>query len=113
MYLLTVLHAGGKFDKDTYKVSGGLTEELGFFVNALSKHLKMTIYREGKFIIKNLNVEFLTPLEIIGDSPRKTGTTIEFLADDTIFWSYKNEFSILAKDLEVAYLNSFISITFR
>ena len=111
--VLTVLHAGGKFDKDTYKVSGGLHGVGVSVVNALSKHLKMTIYREGKIHYQEFKCGIPQgPLEIIGDSPRKTGTTIEFLADDSIFEVTKYEFSVLAKRFrEVAYLNSFISIT--
>ena len=111
--VLTVLHAGGKFDKDTYKVSGGLHGVGVSVVNALSKHLKMTIYREGKIHYQEFKCGIPQgPLEVIGDSPRKTGTTIEFLSDDSIFEVSKYEFSILAKRFkEVAYLNSFISIT--
>jgi DNA gyrase subunit B len=111
--VLTVLHAGGKFDKDTYKVSGGLHGVGVSVVNALSKHLKMTIYREGKIHYQEFKCGIPQgKLEIIGDSPRKTGTTIEFLADDSIFEVSKYEFTVLAKRFkEVAYLNSFISIT--
>ena len=111
--VLTVLHAGGKFDKDTYKVSGGLHGVGISVVNALSKHLKMTIYREGKIHYQEFKCGIPQGvLEVIGDSPRKTGTTIEFLADDSIFEVNRYEFAILAKRFkEVAYLNSFISIT--
>ena len=111
--VLTVLHAGGKFDKDTYKVSGGLHGVGVSVVNALSKHLKMTVYREGKIHYQEFKCGIPQGvLEVIGDSPRKTGTTIEFLADDSIFEVSKYEFSVLAKRFkEVAYLNSFISIT--
>ncbi|AXX88522.1 DNA topoisomerase (ATP-hydrolyzing) subunit B [Arcobacter suis] len=111
--VLTVLHAGGKFDKDTYKVSGGLHGVGVSVVNALSKHLKMTIYREGKIHYQEFKCGIPQGvLEVIGESPRKTGTTIEFLADDSIFEVSKYEFAILAKRFrEVAYLNSFISIT--
>ncbi len=110
---LTVLHAGGKFDKDTYKVSGGLHGVGVSVVNALSKHLKMTIYREGKIHFQEFKEGIpVAPLEVIGDSPRKTGTTIEFLVDDTIFEVTKYEFNILKKRFkEVAYLNPIISIT--
>ena len=111
--VLTVLHAGGKFDKDTYKVSGGLHGVGVSVVNALSKHLKMTIYREGKIHYQEFKCGIPQGvLEVIGESPRKTGTTIEFLADDSIFEVNRYEFAILAKRFrEVAYLNSFISIT--
>ncbi|MCT7909964.1 DNA topoisomerase (ATP-hydrolyzing) subunit B [Arcobacter lacus] len=111
--VLTVLHAGGKFDKDTYKVSGGLHGVGVSVVNALSKHLKVTIYREGKIHYQEFKEGIPQGvLEVIGESPRKTGTTVEFLADDTIFEVTKYEFAILAKRFrEVAYLNPFISIT--
>ena len=111
--VLTVLHAGGKFDKDTYKVSGGLHGVGVSVVNALSKDLKMTIYREGKIHYQEFSCGIpKAPLEVIGDSPRKTGTTIEFLADDSIFEVAAYEFATLAKRFrEVAYLNPFISIT--
>ncbi len=112
--VLTVLHAGGKFDKDTYKVSGGLHGVGVSVVNALSKELKMTIYREGKVHYQEFSCGIpKSPLEIIGDT-KKTGTTIEFLADDSIFEVNQYDFSILAKRFrEVAYLNSFISITLK
>ncbi|AXH11047.1 DNA topoisomerase (ATP-hydrolyzing) subunit B [Halarcobacter bivalviorum] len=111
--VLTVLHAGGKFDKDTYKVSGGLHGVGVSVVNALSKDLKMTIYREGKIHYQEFSCGIpKAPLEVIGDSPRKTGTTIEFLADDSIFEVDTYDFAILSKRFkEVAYLNPFISIT--
>ena len=111
--VLTVLHAGGKFDKDTYKVSGGLHGVGVSVVNALSKHLKMTIYREGKVHYQEFKCGIPQGvLEVIGESPRKTGTTIEFLADDSIFEVNTYDFSILAKRFrEVAYLNNFITIT--
>ncbi|WP_044419273.1 DNA topoisomerase (ATP-hydrolyzing) subunit B [Halarcobacter anaerophilus] len=111
--VLTVLHAGGKFDKDTYKVSGGLHGVGVSVVNALSKDLKMTIYREGKIHYQEFSKGIpKSLLEVIGDAPRKTGTTIEFLADDSIFEVTAYNFEILAKRFkEVAYLNPFISIT--
>ncbi|MGD9554846.1 MAG: DNA topoisomerase (ATP-hydrolyzing) subunit B [Arcobacteraceae bacterium] len=112
--VLTVLHAGGKFDKDTYKVSGGLHGVGVSVVNALSKELKMTIYREGQIHYQEFSKGIpKSPLEIIGTT-KKTGTTIEFLADDSIFEVDTYDFSILAKRFrEVAYLNSFISITLK
>ena len=111
--VLTVLHAGGKFDKDTYKVSGGLHGVGVSVVNALSKELKMTIHREGKIHYQEFSKGIPKfPLEIIGDAPRKTGTTIQFLADDSIFEVSEYMFDTLAKRFrEVAYLNNFISIT--
>ncbi len=114
--VLTVLHAGGKFDKDTYKVSGGLHGVGVSVVNALSKKLHMTIYREGniyeQWFEKGIPV---TDLEITGKSPRKTGTKIEFWPDETIF-TETVEFNkdILSKRFkELAYLNPKITIEFK
>ncbi len=111
--VLTVLHAGGKFDKDTYKVSGGLHGVGVSVVNALSKELKMTIYRDGKVHYQEFSKGIpKEPLKVIDEAPRKTGTIIEFLADDSIFEVTAFDFATLAKRFrEVAYLNSFISIT--
>jgi len=114
--VLTVLHAGGKFDKDTYKVSGGLHGVGVSVVNALAKKLHLTVWRDGKvheqWFEKGIPV---TDLEITGDSPRKTGTRVEFWADDTIFTEgteFKKE--ILTKRFkELAYLNPKIKIEFK
>ena len=113
--VLTVLHAGGKFDKDTYKVSGGLHGVGVSVVNALSSSLHMTIHRNGE--IHEQNFEKGIPqkaLEITGTT-RKTGTTIEFLADETIFTETVTfEYEYLAKRFkELAYLNPFITIKFN
>lgn len=112
--VLTVLHAGGKFDKDTYKVSGGLHGVGVSVVNALSSDLTMTIYRNGEIheqtFKKGIPQE---PLNVIGTT-KKTGTTIEFAADPSIFTeSITFEFDYLAKRFkELAYLNPFITIKF-
>ena len=114
--VLTVLHAGGKFDKDTYKVSGGLHGVGVSVVNALSKKLHMTIYRDGniyeQWFEKGIPV---TELEITGKSPRKTGTKIEFWPDETIFTeSIKFKKEILIKRFkELAYLNPKVTIEFK
>jgi DNA gyrase subunit B len=112
--VLTVLHAGGKFDKDTYKVSGGLHGVGVSVVNALSSELKMTIYRDGNIYYQEFSKGIpKAPLEIIGTS-KKTGTTIEFLPDDTIFETDEFSFETLAKRFrEVAYLNPKITIELK
>jgi DNA gyrase subunit B len=112
---LTVLHAGGKFDKDTYKVSGGLHGVGVSVVNALSKDLKMTIRRDGKIYEQEFSQgKPLYDLKEIGDSPRKTGTTIEFFPDDEIMEVTEFSYDILSKRFkEIAYLNTNITINFK
>ena len=112
--VLTVLHAGGKFDKDTYKVSGGLHGVGVSVVNALSSNLHMTIYRDGKIHEQHFKMGIpQEALEITGTT-RKTGTTIEFAADPSIFTETVTfEYEYLAKRFkELAYLNPFITIKF-
>jgi len=108
---LTVLHAGGKFDKDTYQVSGGLHGVGVSVVNALSSTLKMTIHRAGEIHYQEFHEgKYDKALEVIGTT-KKTGTTIEFLPDNTIFEVSEYKFEILSKRFrEVAYLNPKITI---
>jgi len=110
---LTVLHAGGKFDKDTYKVSGGLHGVGISVVNALSSKLKMTICRQGKIHYQEFGQgKPLEDLSVIGDT-KKTGTKIEFFSDDSIFETNKYEFEVLSRRFkEIAYLNPVITIEF-
>ncbi|HHO41894.1 MAG TPA: DNA gyrase subunit B, partial [Epsilonproteobacteria bacterium] len=113
--VLTVLHAGGKFDKDTYKVSGGLHGVGVSVVNALSKELKMTIKRDGSIyeqsFQKGIPQEALTQT----GTSKKSGTKIEFWPDETIFTeSVTFNASILKKRFkELAYLNPKITIVFN
>ena len=112
--VLTVLHAGGKFDKDTYKVSGGLHGVGVSVVNALSSDLKMTIYREKEIFEQDFKKGIpQEALKVIGTT-RKTGTTIEFSPDPSIFTETTTfEYEYLAKRFkELAYLNPFITIKF-
>jgi len=108
---LTVLHAGGKFDKDTYQVSGGLHGVGVSVVNALSSQLKMTIHRGGEIHYQEFaKGKYDKPLEVIGTT-KKTGTTIEFQPDAEIFEVTEYSFEMLSKRFrEVAYLNPFITI---
>lgn len=112
--VLTVLHAGGKFDKDTYKVSGGLHGVGVSVVNALSKKLIATVHREGKIYRQEFEKGIPTSdFEIIGDTT-KTGTQIEFWPDDTIFETVDFSDEILIKRFkELAYLNPKITINFK
>ncbi len=113
--VLTVLHAGGKFDKDTYKVSGGLHGVGVSVVNALSKDLHLTIFKDGKVHEQHFKKGIpQAPLAITGTT-RKQGTKIEFWADESIF----TESTTFQKDIlmkrfkELAYLNPKITIDFR
>jgi DNA gyrase subunit B len=109
--VMTKLHAGGKFDSDTYKVSGGLHGVGVSVVNALSKWATVEIHRDGgiysqKYKFGNID----TKLEKIGDS-EDHGTTVRFMPDGDIFETIKFDFSILRYRLrELAYLNAGIKI---
>jgi len=113
--VLTVLHAGGKFDKDTYKVSGGLHGVGVSVVNALSADLKMTIHREKEIFEQDFKCGI--PQEVLAaiGKTRKTGTTIEFSPDPSIFTeTITFEYEYLSKRFkELAYLNPFITIIFK
>ncbi len=113
--VLTVLHAGGKFDKDTYKVSGGLHGVGVSVVNALSSDLKMTIYREGQIFEQNFKMGIPQEVLTITGTTRKTGTTIEFSPDPSIFTeTIIFEYEYLARRFkELAYLNPQIKIIFK
>jgi DNA gyrase subunit B len=110
--VMTVLHAGGKFDKGSYKVSGGLHGVGVSCVNALSSHLKAEVYREGTHFIQEY--KFGKPLydvKPIGTS-EINGTRITFIPDGSIFQSTVYDYSILASRMrELAFLNKGITIT--
>ena len=110
--IMTQLHAGGKFDHDSYKVSGGLHGVGVSVVNALSKTLKLSINREGKkYFIEFKDGKAKSPLKNVGKSKDKDGTEINFLPSNEIFSSIKFSFSILEKRLrELAFLNKGIKI---
>lgn len=113
--VLTVLHAGGKFDKDTYKVSGGLHGVGVSVVNALSASLHMTIYRDGQVHEQDFKKGIpQEPLATTGKT-RKKGTTIEFAPDPSIFTeTVIFEYEYLSKRFkELAYLNPQIKIIFK
>jgi DNA gyrase subunit B len=110
--VLTVLHAGGKFNKDTYKVSGGLHGVGVSCVNALSTKLVATVQREGKIFTQEFSKgKPLGEVKVIGTSD-KTGTSINFLPDNTIFTESVYSFSTLSARLrELAYLNKGVTLS--
>ncbi|MBA2407730.1 MAG: DNA topoisomerase (ATP-hydrolyzing) subunit B [Chitinophagales bacterium] len=110
--VMTVLHAGGKFNKDTYKVSGGLHGVGVSCVNALSTHLKAVVYREGKIYMQEYQQgKPMYSVKVVGKTDR-TGTDVTFLPDDTIFKTteYKSE-TIAARLKELCFLNKGIKLS--
>ncbi|MEC8738579.1 MAG: DNA topoisomerase (ATP-hydrolyzing) subunit B [Bacteroidota bacterium] len=109
--VMTVLHAGGKFDKDTYKVSGGLHGVGVSCVNALSSKLVATVHRDGKVHQQEYSIGIpKTKVEIIGET-NITGTIVEFKPDADIFPETKYNYDTLASRLrELAYLNKGIKL---
>ena len=121
--VMTELHAGGKFDQNSYKVSGGLHGVGVSCVNALSKWLKLTIRRDGKThymefargVIQNPNIQMedgvaVSPILVIGET-EMSGTEVHFLADETIFGKVEYHYEILVKRIrELSFLNNGVHI---
>ena len=110
--VLTVLHAGGKFNNDNYKVAGGLHGVGVSVVNALSESLTATVIREGKIYRQSFEKgNPVSELEMLGTTEESNGTTIKFKADAEIFDTTEYEFDILAERFkELSYLNKGLTI---
>jgi DNA gyrase subunit B len=114
--VMTVLNAGGKFDRRTYKVSGGLHGVGVSVVNALSEWLEVEVYRDGEIYYQKYKTGIpVAPVKKIGKAPaKKKGTKVTFMADKTVFKNVIMKFEIIEERLrELAYLNKEVTIAIK
>ena len=114
--VVTKLHAGGKFDKQSYSVSGGLHGVGISVVAALSKHMEVIVKRDGKKYKQEYKIgKPIYDVKVIGEVPKnETGTEVSFLPDETIFSASKFDFSVLeTRFREIAFLNKGLKITLK
>ena len=111
--VMTVLHAGGKFDKGSYKVSGGLHGVGVSCVNALSADLKVNVYREGQIFQQEYKIGVPQyPVRVVGEAGTRHGTSVHFVPDDTIFQVTEYKYETVANRLrELSFLNKGITIS--